>query len=309
MPDAPLREVSLNVTAKCAGRCVYCPVPACAPPADPPQESLAGIVTQAAALGARRLCLTGGEPFTAPALTALLAAARAHDLDVVVCTSGAGVTRESIARAVQAAGRARALQVCLSLDTIDEAVAARLGRPAVSVALSALEALTATGWPVIPSVNLVLTRVNAAGASEVAALCGRRGVGFGVQLLSERLPGGRRVPEGLAISPDDPLVCSLTDDLESLSRHGLRVTNSPSYLAAASARAERRACASHTDRLCVDVDLRAHTCWLLPPIGALGDQTVAAVWRSPAAAQSRAMMLSGSCPECTLRCFHDGDAP
>ena len=160
----PLRELRVSVIDRCNFRCTYCM------PADSlqgrgvflPLEKLLTdheIVTLVRAftdLGVRKLRITGGEPLLRPGLPALVEqlAAIPGLRDIALTTNGVMLPR--LAEDLAAAGLRR---LTVSLDTLDEAVLARMsgGRAKLPDILDGIAAAEAAGFGSL-KINTVVQR-------------------------------------------------------------------------------------------------------------------------------------------------------
>lgn len=168
----PLRDLRISVTDRCNLRCQYCMpegegMPSYAGVARDTLltfEEIARVARAAAALGVRKLRVTGGEPLLRkdlPRLVALLAEIPGIE-DIALTTNGLLLAR--MADSLKAAGLMR---VTVSLDTLDDAVFARLTSRAnrVTEVIDGINAAVAAGLAPI-KVNTVIMR----GVNDEAAL-------------------------------------------------------------------------------------------------------------------------------------------
>jgi cyclic pyranopterin phosphate synthase len=177
----PLRDLRVSVTDRCNMRCDYCmpaevfgPDHAFVPRAEILTfEEIARVVRAAAALGARKVRLTGGEPLLRrdlPALVRLLAAIRGVE-DLALTTNGLLLAAQ--AEELQQAGLHR---VTVSLDALDEGLFRRLtgsSRPVGDV-LEGMRAAARSGLGV--KVNCVVQRgLNEDEVLPLASLCREEG--------------------------------------------------------------------------------------------------------------------------------------
>jgi cyclic pyranopterin phosphate synthase len=160
----PLRELRLSVIDRCNFRCSYCM------PADSlngrgvflPLEKLLTdheihtLVRAFVQLGVHKLRITGGEPLLRPGLPALVAqlASIAGLEDIALTTNGVMLTR--LANDLAQAGLNR---ITVSLDTLDEAVLARMsgGRARLQEILAGIAAAEAAGFKQL-KINTVVQR-------------------------------------------------------------------------------------------------------------------------------------------------------
>ena len=166
--DRPLRDLRISVTDRCNFRCTYC-MPKEVFDKDYrflPHRALLSFeeITRSArifaALGVRKLRLTGGEPLlrkdidTLIAMLAALRTAEGQPLDITLTTNGSLLARK--ARALRDAGLKR---VTVSLDALDDAVFRRMNDVDFPVAevLRGIEAAQAVGLAPI-KVNMVVKR-------------------------------------------------------------------------------------------------------------------------------------------------------
>ncbi|MCB9838004.1 MAG: GTP 3',8-cyclase MoaA [Phycisphaeraceae bacterium] len=129
-----IRDLRLSLTDRCNFRCVYC--------MDPDvrfmrrmdlltDSQMTRLVRVCAALGVRRVRLTGGEPTLHPTLTELIADLRAIGLDdLSMTTNGAVATRDELA----AYRRAGIDRLTVSIDSLREDRFARITRSVSGVA-------------------------------------------------------------------------------------------------------------------------------------------------------------------------------
>ena len=162
--ERPLRDLRISVTDRCNLRCRYCMPEGEGMPsyAGAPRDTLltfeeiARVARAAAALGVRKLRVTGGEPLLRkglPALVALLAEIPGIE-DIALTTNGLLLPR--MAEELKAAGLMR---VTVSLDTLDDAVFARLTSRDNRVAevLAGIDAAVSAGLLPV-KVNAVILR-------------------------------------------------------------------------------------------------------------------------------------------------------
>lgn len=177
----------LSVTARCNLRCRYC-LPDGAPP-EPPNllnvEELTRLAGAFAALGVKRIRLTGGEPLVRrelPELVAALAALPGIE-DISLTTNGVLLGRH--ATALKAAGLHR---INVSLDSLDPARIRHLaGADVLARVQSGLDSADAAGLGPIKINMVVMDSVNDAEVEAMAAFCARRGY---ILRLIEPMPMG-----------------------------------------------------------------------------------------------------------------------
>ncbi|MBW1988121.1 MAG: GTP 3',8-cyclase MoaA [Deltaproteobacteria bacterium] len=175
IPDAHGRRASylrVSVTDRCNLRCAYC-TPAASFCPKPHQEILTyeeilAVVTQAVAMGVRKVRLTGGEPLVRRGLETLVEKIAALPGLLDLCLTTNGVLLADRAKALADAGLKR---INVSLDSLDAETFARItGRDALDSVLSGLEAAEAAGLSPT-KINVVpLAGINAREAPDFARL-------------------------------------------------------------------------------------------------------------------------------------------
>ncbi len=210
MRDSHQREIHdlrLSVTARCNYRCVYCRAgeESAQPPGELSWEDLEAIARAFAALGIRKIRLTGGEPLLRPGLAAF--AARLQDLqleDVALTTNGHLLAEQ--AESLRAAGVRR---VTISLDSVQPEKFARITRVKNGFArvMAGIDAACAAGLGPV-KINAVLLRGFNDDEIEAFAVLARRGQV--VVRFIEFMP----LEEGRVWSPE--LVVSMAEILQRL---------------------------------------------------------------------------------------------
>ena len=158
----PVRDLRISVTDRCNFRCVYCMpkdvygrdyafLPRAALLSFEEIERVARVF---AALGVRKLRITGGEPLVRRDLERLIAKLAAiGDLDVTLTTNGALLAGKALALA-----HAGLTRITVSLDSLDDETFRRMNDVdfPVSRVLEGIEAAATAGLPV--KVNVVVKR-------------------------------------------------------------------------------------------------------------------------------------------------------
>ncbi len=167
-----IRDLRVSITDRCNFRCVYCMEPDVT---FAPRESLlttdeiVRVARIAAALGVRKIRLTGGEPTLHPELNSIIAGIRAAtDVEIAMITNASLLSRDAL-RTWKASGLAR---VTISIDTLREDRFTQLTRSACSPAsvLAGVRACLAEGLTPL-KLNAVLIRgYNEDEAADLAAL-------------------------------------------------------------------------------------------------------------------------------------------
>jgi cyclic pyranopterin phosphate synthase len=171
--DRPLRDLRISVTDRCNFRCTYCmpkEVFGAAFQFLPRAELLtfeeiARLARLFAALGVRKLRLTGGEPLLRRDLEKLVGLlAQTPGIDDIALTTNGSLLSPAKAKTLREAGLSR---LTVSLDALDDATFQRMndvGFP-VDRVLAAMDAAEAAGFPPV-KVDMVVRR----GANEQAIL-------------------------------------------------------------------------------------------------------------------------------------------
>ncbi|MGH9533573.1 MAG: GTP 3',8-cyclase MoaA [Terriglobales bacterium] len=169
-----IHDLRLSVTARCNYRCVYCRAGAGnAPPAgELSWEELEAVARALAALGIRKIRLTGGEPLLRPGLAEFAARLRDLRLDDMALTTNGHLLAEQAA-ALQAAGVRR---VTVSLDSVHPEKFARITRVknGYERVMAGIEAACAAGLGPV-KVNAVLVRGFNEDEIEAFAVLARQG--------------------------------------------------------------------------------------------------------------------------------------
>jgi len=117
-----LLSMEIEFSLRCNFRCPYCYVPR---HPDLSQEltrsEIRDVVLQAAALGARKIIILGGEPTIYPHILEMIAFIRSHGLDVEMFTNGSGISADFAEALV-----AQSVRVVLKMNSFDEATQDRL---------------------------------------------------------------------------------------------------------------------------------------------------------------------------------------
>ena len=220
----PVRDLRISVTDRCNFRCVYC-MPkevygrdfAFLPRAELLTfEEIERLARVFAALGVRKVRITGGEPLVRRDLEHLVARLAAiGSLDLTLTTNGALLAAKAKALADAGLGR-----ITVSLDSLDDAVFRRMNDVDFPVArvLAGVEAAAAAGLSPV-KVNVVVKRgLNDDGIVDMARFF--RGTGHVVRFieymdvghtngwrLDDVVPAAeivRRIGEQLPLEPVDP---------------------------------------------------------------------------------------------------------
>lgn len=159
--------IDFHVTSECSQECPYCWGPQ-AVPAVGTRTALA-IVRRIAAVGARRIVFTGGDPLQRADLGRLLAAARRAGLEVALSTTGDLLTAGFLA------DHAADLDlVSLPLDGSTEAVSGRTKKPGHRRAVLAALDLLSTHPGIDVKVATPVTRHNLADVPRIVRLLDKR---------------------------------------------------------------------------------------------------------------------------------------
>jgi len=117
-----LLSMEIEFSLRCNYRCPYCYVPRHPDVSQElTQSEIRDVVLQAAALGARKIIILGGEPTIYPHILEMIAFIRRHGLDVEMFTNGSGISAD-FAKALAA----HAVRVVLKMNSFDEATQDRL---------------------------------------------------------------------------------------------------------------------------------------------------------------------------------------
>jgi cyclic pyranopterin phosphate synthase len=160
----PLRDLRLSVIDRCNFRCSYCMPESSLKGKDPflsRQDLLTGdefvrLVSAFGSLGVTRVRLTGGEPLLRPGFPGLVRnISRIPGIEDLSMTTN-GILLHRLARELKEAGLNR---ITVSLDSLDEAVFARLsgGRGSVAGVLEGIAAAEAAGFSGL-KINCVVQR-------------------------------------------------------------------------------------------------------------------------------------------------------
>jgi cyclic pyranopterin phosphate synthase len=168
----PLLDLRLSVTDRCEFRCAYCRPPG-ATPATPVLarsellsfEEIERLARVFAALGVRKIRLTGGEPLLRAGLVDLVRRLAPLVDDLALTTNGA-----RLAGMAEPLARAGLRRVSVSLDALDDDTYRRVSGTALTPA-RILEGIEAAEWAGLGPVKInvvVLRRVNEEAALEIA---------------------------------------------------------------------------------------------------------------------------------------------
>jgi cyclic pyranopterin phosphate synthase len=196
--DAQGRAIStlrLSLTDRCNFRCSYCAPARPESPQDPLSTAeVVRLVSIFAALGVRRVRLTGGEPTLRPDLLELVGAVGAiPGIEALALTTN-GQRLAELATPLRMAGVRR---INVSLDTLDPARLARLAGPAASLdrILAGIAAACAAGFESVKLNVVVIRGVNEGALAELARFGWRAGA---IVRFIELMPFGVGEPVGMA---------------------------------------------------------------------------------------------------------------
>jgi radical SAM protein with 4Fe4S-binding SPASM domain len=196
-PEPTLQLVYYAITDGCNLRCPYCYASSARRlPGELAHEESIGLVDQIAALGARVLIFTGGEPMLRKDLFRVAAYARSRGLRVNMITNGTRILTGSIAR--QIADLFDEVTVSLDGGTAETHEPTR-GKGSFALTARGLGLLNAAG--VVPTINHVVTSDNVDLVDQFAAFIA------GLKVRKVRLMShteiGRGVGDGMRFTYDD----------------------------------------------------------------------------------------------------------
>lgn len=158
-----LLTMEIEFSLRCNFRCPYCYVPADSYFEDELSVAeIRDILTQAKALGARRIIILGGEPSIYPHIREMIDFILGQGMDVEMFTNGSGISADFAGWLFQ-----RRVRVVLKMNTFDESLQDRLsGRPGAGrIIAAALERLKQAGYPsetAFMAVSTIICRQNLA---------------------------------------------------------------------------------------------------------------------------------------------------
>lgn len=168
---ADIVTIDFHVTSECSQECAYCWGPQGIEPVD--TETALALVRKVAAVGARRIVFTGGDPLLRPDIGSLIMEAKAIGLEVALSTTGDELTRHFLSEY----GPSIDL-ISLPLDGASEAVSSRTKEPGhFAAVMRGLELLAA--FPDIDvKVATPVTRKNIGDVPAIVALLDERAAGM-----------------------------------------------------------------------------------------------------------------------------------
>jgi radical SAM protein with 4Fe4S-binding SPASM domain len=198
-PAPSLKMVYYAITDGCNLRCPYCYASSARRlPGELTHEESLDLVDQAAALGAKLIIFTGGEPMLRKDLFEVASHARGLGLRVNMITNGTRILSKSIAHRV--AETFDEVNVSLDGGTAETHEPTR-GKGTFALTARALELLNEVG--VIPSINHVVTSDNVAQVDQFAGFI--QGLKVRRVRLMSHTDIGRGVGDGLRFTFDDYL--------------------------------------------------------------------------------------------------------
>lgn len=304
-PDA----ISINVTARCNSRCIYCD--AWEKPAldvsDPSVDDLRPICTAAQRMGVTTLILSGGEPLIRADLEAIIAAAGKR-LQVVVITNGMLLSPKRIDSLINSGLKI----LTFSLDTFEADCYQKLRGVPYRFAEKTLETLVYAKqkyrdfWI---NLNCVISRYNIGGLEEYARQFFTRFPGLGGISFQTYDSAWKRNPELAPLPEQRPVLIAEMKQLIALKKAGYSISNTEDYLNEIPdffynrRSCQKVPCSSGFTSICVATDLKLHPCYLFPAIADLRQEDLKQVWRSEKMKAQRAKMLKGECAGCSCM-FH-----
>ena len=306
-------QISVSVSGICNSRCLYCRASDPRVPMNPPMQlsDLKRILSQAAELGTRIVTLTGGEPLLHPNIIEVVAHAAEVGLRPVLLTNGSLMTLD-IARELHDAGVSA---LGWSLDSLDPDVYKRIRGIELAEIIEPFYELQTyrKDHDCIPYVviSFVLSTLSAPGV---------------LGLIEKLRPWLHRM-DGINIQPYQPPKDSQVEkdilrfkpedeaDLEVLigklleaKRSGAPITTEEGFfkrMARYMARSEMPtgySCPAGYYGAYITETMDMVPCWLLPPVGNLGQQSFEEIWFSQAYDDVRRRMVALDCPGCCLSC-------
>lgn len=311
-------SATLNVTARCNSKCVYCDYGADKPPVldDPTTRELLDRIEQLSDLGVRQLTISGGEPWLRHDLVELVAKAHAAGMDVTCITNGTPVSVAKLS-ALTAAGLTNLVVSC---DSFDPDLYHRIRGIPISGVLRVVEnfrTARANGEPMpILTVNAVITRLN---MHQLVDLVERLSPflaptdAFTVQAYTPH-SGATWKSDDLMMRPEDvaPLRETLIRMRDRAAQLGIPLgTPTPMLERIVSFMGGGELGPGYTCRtgyhgVFLREDGAVLACWNLPPVGDLSKDSLADIWHSPGYEQVRGRMERLECRRCVLVC-HDSD--
>lgn len=302
--------VSINITARCNSRCIYCDSwkTKSVTPREPTVAEMRQLSAAAKKLGAQFLTISGGEPLLRNDLEEIVAAAVSEGLWVTVITNGILLSPQRL----NSLANAGLKMLNLSLDTFEAEIYRKLRGVSYRLAEKALETLVYSkpkyhGLRI--NLNCVISQANIAQLEPFAKEFFTRFPGLGTLNFQAYDRSWNGNPELLPALEQKPVLNEAVKGLIALKKAGYPIGNSEAYLASVPdffyqrAAAGKQACGSGFTSICVSSDLSLHPCYLFPAIADLKQEDLHAVWFSEKMKAQRAKMLKGECAGCSCL-FH-----
>ncbi len=304
------RSAVFGITRKCNSRCAYCPIWKLnsANLSEPSLEEAKEVLRQLAALGVRKVTISGGEPLLWPHLPELVRyGTQKYRLMINVLTNGLLLNTKT-AYALMEAGVS---VIGLSLDSLRPEVYFALRGVRIKKidrARRALEEISRTG-KIKVGLTAVVTTLNLQDLLDVAEYAKEHNMGLSLQPYNP-IPGFERsdlLPDAETL----PLLKGAIEKIIEAKRKGYPILNSVRYLKLIPVfmmdrnSIKKGICVAGYTSVNIDANLNVLPCWNLPPVGNLHECSLKEIWYSKSFSESRLRMRKLQCPGCLLLCHHE----
>jgi len=297
----------LEVTRGCNSRCVYCSCWRIRDPEGPDVETCWRTIADMAALGVRRLTLTGGEPLLRSDLEEIVRAGLEHQLYTTIVTNGLLLNRRRL-EALIAAGLH---SLTLSIDSLSDDIYQQHRGISLKPAQRALDLALEyhRSQAVSVSLNCVLTALNYGEVGNLLDFAAANELGLLVQPCNT---DSRTELNYLIPGPDQTAACrTALRNLANRKEAGAPLINSRQFLEKTEqywldgGRVNAADCCYGDVTVTVRANGDVTPCWRLPAVGNVREQHLTDIWAGATFAAVRRQMHAGDCPGCLLACSFD----
>lgn len=296
----------LEVTSRCNSRCVYCQCWRVGRMDEISSADYHEVLSQLYTLGVRRLILTGGEPLLRKDLEVIVRTGYDRRLHTSVVTNGIALTPQRLEALIQSG----LLGLTLSLDTLNPVLYRCLRGVEISPAIQAVSLLEqAARQGLSVSINVVLTALNYTDLPKLVRYTDQRGIPLMIQPCN--IDSRPELDYLIPTQAEIPKVQAVIDELIVMKAAGARILSSesflhniPTYWKLKGVPPVKNCYYGH-----VTVTIKSTgevcSCWRMPIVGRIPDQSIFSIWNGEAFAFQREKMAEGRCPGCWLACSFD----